>query len=109
MPTITDFSRVHIDYIDDNGNHHYISQRTQVQQKAGNALSTDASKPGRPARWKLRHVQCFNVTGGHTFRKRVVIASPANPLWTGASSAISGLDGVNWTVEGRIGEKRLVS
>lgn len=108
MPTITDLTRIHIDYVDDNGQHHYIPQRTAVQVAVGNALSTTSTNPGRPAKWRLRRVMLKYDSGTRVFRKRVTIASTANAIWTGATTTVT-VDGVTWTVESRLGEARIVA
>jgi hypothetical protein len=107
-PTITDFTRVAIRYIDDDGTEHRISQRKTVQVQCNNVLSTNTAAPGRPTRWKLRHVLLFYNSGTHVFRKRVVIGNTTNAIWSGGANTVT-IDGVVWTREGRIGEKRINS
>ena len=107
MPTITDFSRVQIEYTADNAAALAVPQRAAVATAVGNT-PTAASLPGRPSRWKLRCIYLVTpVTGAITNRKRVVIGDPTNPLYVGTDSDIAALDGVGWRVEGRIGEKRI--
>ncbi len=110
MPTITDFSRVTTKYTDDTGSDHEISQRRATAVGVGNTYAELATGiAGRPAKWKLRHVQGKFIDGSNkVFHKRAVIGSVSNPLWTGASSSWTE-DGVLWVVQGRIGEKRLVA
>lgn len=108
MPTISNFDKVHILYTDDNGATHAISQRQAVQTAAGNVVTTDDSLPGRPAKWKLRHVMVRYYSGTKTYRKKIVIGSVSNGLWSGATATVS-IDGVTWTRQGRIGEARNVS
>lgn len=103
---ITDFSHVKIDYTDDTGVLHTISQRTAVQAAVGNVVATGAN-PGRPAGWKLRHIQAYTVVSGKTLRKRIVIGDPTNDLFDTAAGGTFSCDGVTWTVAGRIGEKRV--
>jgi hypothetical protein len=107
-PTITDFTRVAIRYIDDAAVEHRISQRRSVALACSNTLSTTPTAPPRPTRWKLRHVQLMYDSGTHVFRKRVVIGSTANGLWNNSTTTV-GIDGVTWKVEGRVGEKRVNS
>jgi hypothetical protein len=109
MPTITDFKRVHILYTDDKGDQHAISQRRAAQVAIGNVVTTNDALPGRPDKWKLRHVLAKSVDGSNNiFHKKIVIGSVTNPFWTGASTSFVE-DGATWTVQGRIGERRQVS
>lgn len=105
---ITDFSHVYINYQDDAGAFHKVSQRTAVQTAVTNSTTIDGGATlGRPSKWKLRHIQLYNKDGttGYIRRKRVVIADPTNTLFVDGGT-VTGLDGINWTVEGRIGERR---
>jgi len=106
MPTITDFSRVNIQYFDDNGVQHDIPQRKQVALNCGNTIAPATGKPGRPAKWKLRHVLLFDTATGKQ-SKKVVIGRTTNPIWTGATTTVT-IDGDTWKVESKIGEKRIV-
>lgn len=105
MPTITDLTKVKIEYVDDDGVEHRISQRHAVQVAAGNTLSTNTAAPPRPTRWKLRHVMLMYDSGSHVFRKKIVIGNVANALWSGGTGTVT-IDGVTWVREGRIGEVR---
>lgn len=107
MPTITDFSRITIDYTADDGNLLNVPIRTAVAAASSQPEST-TPHPGRPARWVLRHVYLVTpTTGAVTHRKKVVIGSPDHSWFNGTFSGAISLDGVNWRIEGRIGEKRV--
>lgn len=111
VPTITDFSRVTIEYTSDQAAGaglaiYGVSQRTAVQVAVGNPLAA-ANLPGRPAKWKLRCIYLVTpTTGAITNRKRCVIGDIGNPLFSGSVSGPITLDGVQWRVEGRTGERR---
>jgi hypothetical protein len=110
MPTITDFSRVNILYTDDFGTQRAVPQRAACQIAVGNTVTTNSSLPGRPAKWKLRHIYVVTpTTGKPQFRKRIVIGSTSNGLWNTATGQTVSIDGTTWKVEGRLGEKREVT
>lgn len=107
MPTISDFSRVTILYTDDAGGEHDVPIRTVVAAATGQTATT-TSRQGRPARWVLRHVYLVTPkTGTVTHRKRVVCGSADMSLFNGTLNEINNMDGADWRVEGRIGEKRV--
>lgn len=108
MPTITDLTKVKIQYQDDSLQLHNIVQRKAVQEAVGNtlALPNNTDPTGRPAGWRLRAIYGRFIDGnGHIFRKRCVIGHPTNPRYVGTNDEFS-CDGVTWTIEGRVGELR---
>jgi hypothetical protein len=101
---ITDFSKSPVKYIDDAGVEHCIRQRTAVATAVGN-IAGDLTKPPRPSRWKLRHIYGVTTVGTTILRKKAVIGDPTNARFVGGTATFS-CDGVTWTIEGRVGEKR---
>ena len=99
-------THVSIDYVDDDGNHHTISQKQSVQVAAGNTVAT-GNNPAFSHR-NARHVGLRYIDGGgKVYRKRVIIGSTANPAWKASATTMGTIDGVTWTIEGRMGERRI--
>lgn len=111
MPyAITDFSKAPIKYVTDTGQELCIQQRTAVRAYCNNNVG-DVSKPGKPAKWKLRHIYLVSPSGpgGSILRKRVVIGEVANDFYDRTATPVPGvgtLDGLaDWAVTGHFGEK----
>ena len=96
----------HYKYTSDSGALYTIRQRGACGDAVSNPAEAAGSHPNREAGWKLRHVELYNVTGGVTTRKSVVICDPTNAIYVSGTGPIS-IDSLAWNVGGRIGEKRV--
>ncbi len=61
--------------------------------------------PAYPRGWVARHIYGVFNDSGVLRRTKVPILDPTNDLWVGTSNTFT-KDGIDYDVEGRIGEKR---
>jgi len=97
----------HYEYQGDDGNLYTVRLRAAVADAVGNVAQAAGTNPPPPRKWKLRHIWGAAATAGTCFdRKRAIIGSAANPLFTAGGTF--DVDGDTYNVEGRIGEARII-
>lgn len=94
-------------YTSDAGVAYNIVQDGSVSRGAGNTISASLANPSLPASQKrpIRPRYVLVSDGASQLkRKRIIIGSPTNPLFTGAQSTFIA-NGVSYTVRTRVGER----
>lgn len=94
-------------YSSDSGQAYNIVLDGSVSRAAGNAISASLANPSLPASQKRpikpRYILVSDGATGNK-RKRIIIGSITNPLFTGASSTFIA-NGTSYTVRTRVGER----
>lgn len=106
---ITDFGRKAFTYTTDQPSIPKLTVRLRrVDEVAVGQAVEDLGLAGRPPFWKLRHILIVSGPDQNNIihHRKIIICAPNNPFFTGATVQINNLDGLTWTVKGRIGEAR---
>lgn len=100
--------RVTFVYTANNGQVYNMVQDASVGVAVGNVLSTDADadivSASERRGLKLRYINVEGQTEPEK-KKRIVIGSPTNPLFTGAATTVS-INSVTFRVQTIVGERR---
>lgn len=95
-------------YVSDKGTEYNIDLDNSVSGAVGNILSTDGTLDGLAASGTLplkpRYINVV-ATDNDTIRKKIIITSPTNGLFTGVT-ATTNINGVAFTVLSSRGEQR---
>jgi hypothetical protein len=89
------------EYISDNTTTYGVLSRAVNETAMGNTATTVNAFPALPRALKRRHVWAISSTG---VRRKFYAGDPANTKYLGGGS-LGTVDGVTWTVTGRVGEK----
>jgi len=97
-------------YVSDNGTSYSYHMDASNATAVGAATAT--TEPDKPGRTHVRYLLARHPTTGR--ERRIPCPDPANALWTGSPGATIALtdyntnSSVNFTVAGRIGERRFL-
>jgi hypothetical protein len=94
----------HYKYLSDDAFIYTIRERGAVGDAVANVAEPVNTHTTIPRGDTLRHIYGSNTTAGVTVRKRAIICDPTNVLF--ATGGTFTVDGLVFTVEGKIGEKR---
>lgn len=100
-----EFDKAIIAYTTEGGEILTVNQKRSLAVAVGNLIVPTRGRQGIPERWRYRYITIVTVYGGKYYARRVVIAHPVNPLWTGQQNSLQ-IDGVIWRVTERRGEYR---
>lgn len=96
-------------YISDSSINYNVLLDESVSEALGNAASTNALLPVLRASGKRpvepRYV-LLSLNSDTSVRKKAIVCNPENALWVSSAASTVTINGVAWTITGRIGEKR---
>lgn len=99
------------DYESDAGVSYIMQLDKSVATAMGNIESTDVSLPVLPASQsrplRPRYVLLQLQTDAKV-SKKAIVGDPENALWTSNAASTVSINGVSWTITGRVGEARSV-
>lgn len=88
-------------YVSDDGNTYQVGTSNDNAGAGGFSAAAPGDNPTYPRGWKMRHVYGVDADGNRT---KLPIGTPTNSLFLDGGTFDK--NGVSFTVEGKIGEKR---
>lgn len=90
-------------YVADNGAQYRI--RTDVDLGAAGGMEPVTSGQDRPTNLQCRYLNIQLVDGNTTYRKRLICKDAGEAPYVNNLGSTVLIDGVNWEVTGKVGEK----
>jgi hypothetical protein len=100
-----EFNQAIIAYQSDDGVVFTVSQKLETALALNNPTVFTRGVQGRPEMYRLRTITVMTVRNFELFERKLVVASPDNPMFTGDVSTVT-ISGWIWKITGRKGEKR---